>query len=138
MKRLFILSLCAVLHLHVYAQRNNLDYFVGQAINNSPLLKDYNNQVLSFSLDSQIIKAGLKPQVNGISNSYYAPVSNGWGYDPVIADPFVLNHRNFNRYLRCCRSANLFLPARTLLHRSPACRYKARPLQIRSKCRSRM
>jgi len=86
MKPLLILSLCAMVAMNSTAQRNNLDYFVGQAINNSPLLKDYNNQVLAFSLDSQIIRAGLKPQVNGISNNYYAPVSNGWGYDPVITN----------------------------------------------------
>jgi outer membrane protein TolC len=86
MKRIFILSLCAVLAFDSWAQRNNLDYFVSQAIANSPLLKDYNNQVLSFSLDSQIIRASLKPQVNGISNNSYAPVIKGWGYDEVITN----------------------------------------------------
>src|SRR5262249_40589972 len=60
--------------------------FVGQAIANSPLLKEYNNQVLSLTLDSQIIRAGLRPQVNGISNNFYAPIINGWGYDPIITN----------------------------------------------------
>jgi outer membrane protein TolC len=86
MKRLFILCLCGALYFHAYAQRNNLDYFVSQAIANSPLLKDYNNQVRSFSLDSQLIRAALKLQVNGISNNSYAPIINGWGYDPVITN----------------------------------------------------
>jgi outer membrane protein TolC len=86
MKRIFIVFLCAHVAFNSRAQRNNLDYFVGQAIANSPLLKDYNNQVLSFSLDSQIIRASLKPQVNGISNNSYAPVIKGYGYDEVITN----------------------------------------------------
>ena len=68
------------------AQKNNLDYFVNQALANSPLLKDYRGQILSFVLDSQIIRAGLKPQVNGISNNSYAPIIHGWGYDEVITN----------------------------------------------------
>ena len=86
MKRLFILSFCTAIVFNSWAQKKDLDYFVNQAINNSPLLKDYQNQVLSFSLDSQIIRASLKPQVNGISNNSYAPIINGWGYDEVISN----------------------------------------------------
>jgi outer membrane protein TolC len=86
MKRLFILSFCTALVFNSWAQKNDLDYFVNQAIANSPLLKDYQNQVLSFSLDSQIIRASLKPQVNGISNNSYAPIINGYGYDEVISN----------------------------------------------------
>lgn len=68
------------------AQQRGLDYFVNQALVNSPLLKDYQSQLLSLSLDSQIIRAGLKPQVNGISNNSYAPVIGGWGYDNAITN----------------------------------------------------
>ena len=67
-------------------QKNNLDYFVKEALANSPLLKDFRNQVLSFSLDSQVIRASLRPQVNGISNNNYAPVIKGYGYDQVITN----------------------------------------------------
>jgi outer membrane protein TolC len=86
MKRLFIFSFCTVLLLSSRAQKSNLDYFVNQAISNSPLLKDFQNQVLSFSLDSQLIRAALKLQVNGISNNSYAPVIKGYGYDEVITN----------------------------------------------------
>jgi len=86
MKRLFILSFCTALFFNSWAQKNNLDYFINQAITNSPLLKDFQNQVLSFSLDSQLIRASLKPQVNGISNNSYAPIIGGWGYDEVISN----------------------------------------------------
>ncbi|HEY6062207.1 MAG TPA: TolC family protein [Chitinophagaceae bacterium] len=66
--------------------KNNLDYFIQNAIANSPLLKDYESQLSSLSLDSKIFLASLKPQVNGISNNSYAPVIGGWGYDNVITN----------------------------------------------------
>ena len=79
MKRFFILLAGIVTSFYLQAQKNSLDYFVNNAIANSPLLKDYYNQVLSFRLDSQLLRATLKLQVNGISNNSYAPVINGWG-----------------------------------------------------------
>ncbi len=68
------------------AQERNVNYYVNQALANSPFLKDYQNQVLSNQIDSMRIRAGLGPQVNIISNNIYAPVVNGWGYDEVITD----------------------------------------------------
>ena len=86
MKQLLIFIFCFIVSIDSWTQKNNLDYFVSHAISNSPLLKDYANQVLSFSLDSQIIRASLKPQVNGISNNSYAPIIKGWGYDEAITN----------------------------------------------------
>lgn len=86
MKRLFSLFLFVTITFKSWPQNNNLDYFISQAITGSPLLKDYQNQILSFSLDSQIIRASLKPQVNGVSNNSYAPIINGYGYDEVITN----------------------------------------------------
>jgi outer membrane protein TolC len=86
MRQSAIFVLCLVVALSSRGQKNNLDYFVRQALANSPLLKDYRNQILSFSLDSQIIRAGLRPQVNGVSTNSYAPIIHGWGYDEVITN----------------------------------------------------
>lgn len=86
MKRLFILLLFEAIAIYSWAQGGNLDYFINNAIAKSPLLKDYHNQVISFSLDSQIIRATLRPQVNGISNNSYAPIIKGYGYDEVISN----------------------------------------------------
>ncbi len=86
MKRLFILFLSVSISFISWTQKNNLPYFTQQALTNSPLLKDFQSQVLSFSLDSQIIRASLRPQVNGISNNSYAPVIKGYGYDEVITN----------------------------------------------------
>jgi outer membrane protein TolC len=65
---------------------NNLDFYLGRALQNSPLLKDYQNQVLSGGVDSQIIRAGYQPQVTGSSVNTYAPVINGYGYDEAISN----------------------------------------------------
>src|SRR6185295_2840949 len=86
MIRRSILLLSTAICLSSLAQKNSLAYFLNKATSNSPLLKDYNNQILSFSLDSQIIRASLKPQVNGISTNSYAPIIKGWGYDEVISN----------------------------------------------------
>lgn len=63
-----------------------LAFYVGQALQNSPLLKDYRNQVLTGEVDSQLIAAGYRPQVNGSSVNVYAPLINGWGYDQAISN----------------------------------------------------
>jgi outer membrane protein TolC len=64
----------------------SLDFYLGQALQNSPLLKDYQNQVLAGEIDSQIVRAGYKPQVTGTSINTYAPVINGYGYDQAISN----------------------------------------------------
>src|SRR5579885_1888065 len=69
-----------------HAQTKNLEYYINQGLANSPLLKDYKNQVLAGYIDSQRISALYKPQVNATSNDFYAPVINGYGYDPVITN----------------------------------------------------
>ena len=69
-----------------FAQNNQLDYFVTQAKANSPLLKEYQNQLQSNTYDSLLIKAVYKPQVTGSSFNSYAPVVKGWGYDNIITN----------------------------------------------------
>ena len=70
----------------IMAQSQNLDYFISQALANSPLLKDYQNQVFSSSIDSQKLRASYRPQVTGISNNTIAPVIGGFGYDQVLTN----------------------------------------------------
>jgi outer membrane protein TolC len=68
------------------APLTGLTFYLGQALQNSPLLKDYHNQVLSGEVDSQLVKAGYRPQVMGSSVNTYAPLINGWGYDEAISN----------------------------------------------------
>ena len=81
-----VLFLFISLPFYLKAQEKNLDYFINRAKTNSPLLNDYQNQLLILSLDSSKIKAGLKPQVTGSSNLLYAPVIGGIGYDAAITN----------------------------------------------------
>jgi outer membrane protein TolC len=75
-------------------QQNTLAYFLEKAAQNSPLLKDYANQVQSNYIDSSRIRATYKPQVNASSVNAYAPLIHGYGYDEALS-----NIGNFNELL---------------------------------------
>lgn len=91
MRSLFCFLLLFITGISVHAQQRNLDDYLQAAINNSPLTKDLNNQVLSAQIDSVRIKAGLKPQVSGIAGGLYAPVIHGIGYSTAITNGQSLN-----------------------------------------------
>jgi outer membrane protein TolC len=84
--KFFIYFILLAACIPALAQDRNLDYYLGQARINSPLLKDYQNQVLLNKVDSEILIAGYRPQVNGVSNNSYAPSTNGFGYDYAITN----------------------------------------------------
>ena len=84
-KRLGIIGILLCICIPVLAQED-LSYYLDQAKQNSPLLKDYQNQARSNQVDSARIKAGYRPQVNGVSYNVYAPTVNGWGYDNAITN----------------------------------------------------
>ncbi|MBA3647146.1 MAG: TolC family protein [Chitinophagales bacterium] len=69
-----------------FSQSRDLDFYVKTAIQNSPLLKDYQNQIRSNHIDSLILRAGMKPQIAGTAGAYYPPLINGYGYDPAITN----------------------------------------------------
>ncbi len=68
------------------AQTNQLQYYIDIALQNSPLLRDYQNQVVLNKYDSLLLRAGFKPQVSGSSINTYSPVIRGWGYDAAITN----------------------------------------------------
>ncbi|MEP7145335.1 MAG: TolC family protein [Ferruginibacter sp.] len=69
------------------AQNNNqLNFYVENALRNSPLLKDYQNQVQSSVYDSLLIRASYKPHITANSYNLYAPVIKGIGYDKAITN----------------------------------------------------
>lgn len=79
----FMLLVCCV---PAFGQHNNLDYYIEHAINSSPLLKDYQYQVETNGVDSQMIRASYKPKVTGSSINTYAPVIGGYGYDKIVTN----------------------------------------------------
>lgn len=72
-------------------QEKNLHYFLNLALQNSPLLKDYQNRLQSNRIDSLRLRAGLGPQVNAFSNDSYAPVFGGIGQDDAITNGANIN-----------------------------------------------
>lgn len=91
MKKLFSTFFLMQAVLFAFSQNNTLDYFISHAINNSPLIKDYNNQVELNTADSLQILATYKPQVTGTSFNSYPPVIKGVGYDEAITNGGVFS-----------------------------------------------
>jgi len=80
--------------LGLHAQTNNLSYYINHSIENSPLLKDYQNQTIINRMDSLILKATYKPQISFSSIDNYPPIVKGYGYDEVVT-----NGGNYNALL---------------------------------------
>lgn len=95
----FLFFIVFVLPVYLSAQQKNLDYFLEQGIQNSPLIKETNNNILINRIDSLRILASYKPQVSGISNNYYAPIIHGYGYDEIIT-----NIRNFSEQISASKT----------------------------------
>src|ERR1700748_393816 len=85
-KRGLVLCICLLCCFSVFSQSRDLDFFIGNGIKNSPLLTDYQNQIDANTIDSALLKATYRPQVNAVSNNAIAPVTKGWGYDEAITN----------------------------------------------------
>ena len=79
-----IIALLIILPIGLQAQTKHLDDYVNVALQNSPLLKDYQNQQVINRLDSLIHRANYVPQVDFSSSNVYMPNIKGWGYDKEI------------------------------------------------------
>lgn len=91
MKHLLYLFAFLAIGSSCFGQTKTLDGYLQQALKNSPLIKDLNNQVLSAQIDSVRIRAGFKPQVSLNAGGLYAPVIKGYGYAPAITNEHSLN-----------------------------------------------
>ena len=85
-KRFFIILILSCLTLIAQCQIRNLDFYLNEAIQNSPLLNDYRNQINSSVTDSLLISATRKPLVEAKSQLLYSPYYHNFGYDEVITD----------------------------------------------------
>ena len=68
------------------SQTRDLDYFINFAVENSPLLKENDNQLLINQLDSLILRANYKPQISAGGTAIYPPIIKGYGYDEAISN----------------------------------------------------
>lgn len=65
---------------------HDLSYFIKAAQTNSPVLNDYNNQVISNRIDSLKLRAAYGFIVTGEGSAAYAPAVRGWGYDNALSN----------------------------------------------------
>src|SRR5665647_1070839 len=79
-------TLILVIFIFKIINAQSLEIYLNTALKNSPLLHDNNNQLLAGRLDSLLISAAFKPQVNQVSQAMYAPAGSGWGYDEAITN----------------------------------------------------
>jgi outer membrane protein TolC len=79
---------CSLLFLTliVLPQKRSLEYYIEAGIKNSPLLADLKNQLASSTVDSLIVRAERKPQIEGRSQALYSPYYHNFGYDEVVTD----------------------------------------------------
>ncbi|MHB1179882.1 MAG: TolC family protein [Daejeonella sp.] len=83
----FLLNGClSGLGFSSFSQERTIEDYIKMGTNNSPLLKDFNNQILINKLDSAIIRANYKPLVGANSTGTYAPIIRGYGYDLAISN----------------------------------------------------
>ena len=85
MKYFFIVTII-LMPAFCFAQSRTLHEYIQLARQNSATLNSFQNQLLSNRIDSQILRATLKTQLNLVSNNMYAPVIHGWGYDEIITN----------------------------------------------------
>ncbi|MEP6646249.1 MAG: TolC family protein [Saprospiraceae bacterium] len=86
-----IICLCLFVYFQTAFSQNKLTYYLNQARGNSPLLKDFQYQILTNAIDSQRIRASYLPQVNANIAGTYAPITNGWGYDDALSNSHTFN-----------------------------------------------
>lgn len=73
-------------YFKINAQSNTLSYFLETAQSNSPLLNDYNNQLISNKIDSLKLKSTYGFIVTGEGTAGYSPNIKGWGYDSALTN----------------------------------------------------
>ena len=86
MKRYLVLTFLILFAIAAMAQQKDLDYFLQMASQNSPLLKEYEDQAKANELDSLLIRQNNGVHLDAFSAGSYAPVVNGWGYDAAITN----------------------------------------------------
>jgi outer membrane protein TolC len=119
MKLFFSVILCAFTFSVSLAQTYSLDHYLEIAHNNSPLLKDLQNQIFSNKEDSLRLLAGYKTQLNVNSGGLYAPSINGYGYSSAITNEHTLNALlSANQAIISKKNINAQLEAITLLSQS--------------------
>jgi len=85
-KRSVVWMATLVVAFGAMAQTHDLPFYLSTAEKNSPLLKDFANQLEAQHLDSLLVAAGFRPQVGVLGGWLYSPTEKKWGYDEAITN----------------------------------------------------
>ncbi len=85
-KILAIAVLAFTISFASFSQKKDLNYFLENAVNNDPQFSEVQGLILQNKIDSAIIVAANRVQINANGNAMYAPVINGFGYDMAITN----------------------------------------------------
>lgn len=85
-RKYLILLIISFVFNSVNAQSPDLESYIQQGLQNSPLLKEYKDQLQITAIDSSLINAQRKPQLNAIGQVLVSPNYNGYGYDEAITN----------------------------------------------------
>ena len=85
-RRFFLIFLLSCLTIVAKNQSRNLDFYLQEGTQNSPLLNDLKNQISSSIADSLLIRASKRPLLEVKSQLLYSPFYDNFGYDEVITD----------------------------------------------------
>ena len=69
-----------------FSQSHDLNFYLSNGIQNSPLLNDYTNRLEQSKIDSLLILAGRKITVSATGEILIAPIINGIGYEEAITN----------------------------------------------------
>jgi len=86
MIKTIIITIVIIICTLVSSHAQSVDDYISWGLKNSPLLYDYNNQKLAGKLDSLLLLATYKPQVNQLTQAIHYPSGPGWGYDEAITN----------------------------------------------------
>ena len=119
-KSFLILILSVFFISEAFPQSRTLDYYLSEALNKSPLLKDYENQLRTGSIDSLMTLCAFKPRVDITSQVLIAPVGHNVGYDEAItnggnyAAVIGVKQPLFNDKIKTARLENINLVKQTI------------------------
>jgi outer membrane protein TolC len=86
MLKKFLLFILVLTSLTAISQTPGLDSYIQLGLQNSPLLKEYSNQLQLNSLDSAVLNSQRRPQLSANGQVMLAPVYDGWGYDEAVTN----------------------------------------------------
>ena len=75
-----------IFSINIFAQTQDLDYYISMGLKNSPIWNDFRNQIELNAVDSLRSIAAYKPHVDFTVQGMYAPSYSKWGYDNAITN----------------------------------------------------